>query len=488
MEECTLHEALITQARESPGQLAIGFRGTRLTYAELLVAARNIATTLHDAGVSPGDRVALALPKGLEAVASVYAASLLGAAYVPLELRWPETRLHDVVKVARPAVLLCRPQEQAWLNQEVGAICHTMVPVIEVRESWLRESSSPVLSDPSLPAYVLFTSGSTGEPKGVVHTQSSVMNFARWAAQHLHLRPGDRLSGHAHLSFDLSTFDLFAALHAGASVWPIPESVMFRSALLRRFIQEHRLTIWYSVPRLWDLMTEDTLPAAPLTSLRHVVWAGERISTSMLPSCRELAPRAAFHNWFGPTETNVCCAYTLCDGDFKAGEEIPIGCTAAGAELRITPSPSRPIGGNLEVKGPSVMQGYLREPKCAAWYDTGDIVRLNDSGDLVFLGRSDTQLKVRGHRIEAAEIEQIAESTDGVKEAVALMLGDRLVLCVCPDSGGAKPDLPASLRHALRERLPSACQPDTLEFIPKIPRDMRGKRDLGRLEAFLTET
>ena len=284
-----------------------------------------------------------------------------------------------------------------------------------------RRGRSRTASTLTAEAYILYTSGSTGTPKGVVQSQRSATAFVAWAADELALTADDVVPQVAPVTFDLSVFDLFAATRAGACLVPIHESTMMSPVTFCRAVAKAGATVAYCVPSL--VLRESkgqALAWAELQAsrLRHIVFAGEPIDKPALRRLRPLLPDVAIHNWFGPTETNVCAFHRITDADLAEDGPVPIGQPCPYAAFDFAWDPPGGDGarnGELLVAGETVLSAYWNRPEDTAariveadgdrYYRTGDYVYCNARGELVFIGRRDRQVKIGGRRVQLDEIE-----------------------------------------------------------------------------------
>jgi amino acid adenylation domain-containing protein len=528
----TIHDLLSTAARRRGEGIALVDGERKLSYAELDARSSRLAAALAESGVQPGDRIGLLLEKSLEAVVAIYGALKAGAVYVPLDEQAPVRRLAYIARDAGIRCVVssgakasvCRGMLAAGvpLQTIVGVGEHEREPSadeatlnVDAREpnadkdrprvEWLPwsavESSPPrmppVAVDPDALAYILYTSGSTGEPKGVMLSHANGMAFAAWAAEEVGVGPQDRLSSHAPLHFDLSTFDLFAAARGAATVVLVPRELSVFPVMLARFIAEQSITVWYSVPSaLTALVLRGELQSTPLPKLRTIVFAGEVFPTKYLARLVELVPNCRYLNFYGPTETNVCTWHEVAHEDLLAGE-LPIGRPLPGVSASILREDGTPASegelGELVISGPTVMHGYWGDPQRTAralrgeggvrHYMTGDLVRRRSDGELLFAGRRDMQIKTRGYRVELGEIEAALTAIDVVVEAAVIAVPDetvtnRLQAFVVT----SEPITAGQLASLCRDRLPSHMIPDEIEFRSELPKSSTGKVDRRALQ------
>ncbi|MFC0036971.1 amino acid adenylation domain-containing protein [Actinomadura rayongensis] len=468
------------QARVSPGAIAIDAPDGHWTYAELDAAADGVAHALARLGVRRGDRVVLWLPKSARAIAAMQGVLRLGAAYVPVDPLAPADRAALLVADCAPRAVVTDPGRAPQLT------------AAGVRVPLLTGRTGPAGPVPDVPgrreddlAYILYTSGTTGTPKGVCLSHRNALAFTTWAAAELRATPGDRFANHAPFHSDLSVLDLYVAFAAGASVHLVPDEAAFAPRRLVEYVTGRRITVWYSVPSALVLMVrEGGLADAGPAALRAVLFAGEPFPPGPLRRLRAALPDARLLNLYGPTETNVCTFHevTVVDGP------VPLGRACCGDRVRaLRPdgteaAPGEP--GELVVDGPTVMLGYWGRPPRRGPFATGDRAVLRD-GVYHYLGRDDARVKLRGNRIEPGEIEAVLASCPGVAEVAVVVTGTgadaRLVAHVVPE--GERGPGPLEIRRHCAPVLPPAMIPGDVRHVRALPRTCTGKTDRGRLAA-----
>lgn len=498
-----IHQLLEQSAAQRPDSPALIDGDRRLTYAELDSGANRLARRLQELGVRRGDRVALYLDKSADAIIGIYGVLKSGAAYVPLDPQAPTSRLAYIAANAGVRVLLTgveKSDDVSALRAEAPSIAHTVVlddPLVRA------ELAAPGAESPQVPAiegdlaYILYTSGSTGVPKGVMLSHRNCLAFVEWAVEEFAVTAEDRLSSHAPLHFDLSTFDLYAAAMAGAPVVLVPAQTSVFPSQVRAFIEAQGITVWYSVPSILTMLVlRGGLSTDSCPSLRTILFAGEVFPTGYLRQLTELLGHVRFANLYGPTETNVCTWHEvrpLGDGD----EAIPIGRAIEGVDVYALNDAGQRAGvgeeGELYVRGPTVMQGYLGDPEKTAerlvpdplgdiihqpTYRTGDLVALTESGAYRFLGRRDEQIKSRGYRIELGDIEVAIYAHPAVSECAVVAVPDALVTNrVLAYVSLREPLEPGALAEFCAQRLPHYMVPERFEFADELPRTSTGKVD-----------
>jgi amino acid adenylation domain-containing protein len=526
-----LHTVLHTAADTAPDNLAVVDGPRRLTYAQLEASANRTAHQLTELGVLPGERVGLYLEKSAESLACVYGVLKIGAVYVPMAAEAPASRLADIVRDAGIRVLLTGveraprwsgllgpdspveylvcvngPADEARARYAGGSTRATVLGTAELGRQ--PDTRPDVASRPDDLAYVLYTSGSTGVPKGVMLSHRNALAFVDWAVGAFSLTSRDRLSNHAPLNFDLSVFDIFAAARVAAAVVLVPREATVFPAELAALVRETGITVWYSVPSaVARLAARSGLGPGSLARVRLVLFAGEPFPVDQLRNAMDWFPDAEFHNLFGPTETNVCTAYRVPRPLPESVASLPIGTPIDGVEVLCRTDDGRVAGagerGELWVSGPTVMRGYLGDPQSTArvlrapddsrpqtvGYRTGDMVVRDDEGVWHFLGRRDSQIKSRGYRIELGEIEVALNAHPAVEECAVVPVpdaefGNRIAAYVVVSEQLTGSALTGYARRAL----PGYMVPWSFEMVGELPRTATGKIDYQELRKLSERT
>ena len=486
-----LHELLEAQVRRAPEAVALVAEGREILYRELDQAAGRLADELRRRGAGPEVVVGVCLERSAEMVAALLAILKAGAAYLPLDPRLPRERLEALLSGARVSMVVGEAKLAAGLPWSGPVV---LLPLSRPAEGDGTEhrGSEGLTPDPENLAYVLFTSGSTGAPKGVAVTHRSAVELVRWAGT---VYAPEELAGvlaSTSLSFDLSVFELFVPLAWGGTVI-LARDVLELPALLSSGPSAGRVTLVNTVPSaMAELVDAGSLGA----SVRTVNLAGEPLPRTLAD--RLYATGTVEHVWnlYGPSEDTTYSTFARVprEGSAAPGIGRPIAATQAYV-LAAGPEPLPvPVGvtGELYLGGAGLARGYLHRPDLTAerfvpdpfgggaggrLYRTGDLVRRLGDGSLEFLGRLDHQVKVRGFRIELGEVESVLASLPGVREAVAVVREDRLIAYV---AGDATAD---ALRQALRERLPDYMVPAAFVTLAALPLTPNGKVDRKALPA-----
>ena len=522
---CVLPDYLAAQLDSRPEARALVQGDEQLTYGEIERESNSLARLLLELGCQPGDRIALVVRKSPRAVVAMYAAMKLRCAYVPIDAANPASRVARILRAAEPRAVLADDAARALLDElaQDGALTSSMpvVALVEKRlegkefashaaaEEWTELDADPLppTGRPDDVAHLLFTSGSTGVPKGVAITHANVTAFIEWAVGYFGISSADRLSGHPPLHFDLSTFDIYGAARAGAQLYLVDSSLSLVPKKLIDFIRANELTQWFSVPSVLTYIAGfDALEADSLPALRRLLWCGEVLPTPTLAHWMERVPEATFTNLYGPTEATIASSYfTVPEPPRDLTEAIPIGTACPGEELLVLGDhlEELPIDeiGDLYISGVGLSPGYWRDEELTRGafipdprfetgdgrlYRTGDLARVDDRGVFHFVGRADSQIKSRGYRIELGEIEAAVNALDEVKDsAIVAISSDGFEGWAICCAYVADELTSARIRELLRPALPSYMLPSRWLAAPELPKNVNGKIDRPALrEAF----
>jgi amino acid adenylation domain-containing protein len=492
-----LHEPLPRWAAETPAAPAVVAADTALSYAGLHELAGRLAGLLRRHGTGPGDLVAVALPKGAGQVGAVLGALTAGAAYVPVDPDWPRDRVQYVLDDTGATAVLTSDALAAELRAGTG------IPVLAVDTDAAAGPGSvePAARRPGDLAYVIYTSGSTGRPKGAMLDHRGPLTTIAEINHRFGVTADDVLFGVSSLCFDLSVYDVFGALEAGARlILPAPGPADPASWV--DMVRAHEVTVWNSVPALMQLFTEEAEAAGVrCPSLRTVLLSGDWIPVDLPERIRAIAPNARVISLGGATEASIWSICYPVDHHDPAWTSIPYGRPLAGQTWHVLDDQGRDaptwVPGHLHIGGAGVALGYLNDPVRteAAFvahprtgerlYRTGDLGRYLPSGDIEFLGRADFQVKIQGFRVEPGEIEHALLGHPAVEQAAVVARGAgsgrQLAAFVTAREGGGPPD-PAALREALSERLPAYMVPSHFTVLDRLPLTSNGKLDRRSLE------
>ncbi len=521
-----LHQKVLeTAAREGDRAAIIESGGAALTYADLEQLSAEVRDCLLAILVEPGDRVGVCLRKSADAIAAFLGILRAGAAYVPLDASAPAVRNAGILANCEASVLFAELADAGSILGELsklGKPCAVIALDQVGRGDGLRSAvrrlredlpftpdceSVDVAVDPDSPAYLLHTSGSTGQPKGVTLSHKNGLTFVNWCDATFAPTRDDRFSAHAPFHFDLSIFDIWVSLRRGATICLIDEGLGKDPARLPRHISESGITIWYSAPSILSLMAaRGGIEMLDFSRLRLVLFAGEVFPVVHLRTLRALWPRPRFFNLYGPTETNVCTYYELPEGPIPDArvEPFPIGkvCPPLRAALLPLDAPAAPgEPRELVIAGDGVMRGYwgrpdlteaafVAAPDGARWYRTGDLVTVDENDNFVYRGRRDRMIKKRGYRVELGEIESCLYQHENIREAAIVAspdddLGTRVTAHLATKDGGRISLV--QLKQFCARSLPVYMIPDRFVFHAALPKTSTDKTDVRAL-ATLSET
>ncbi|HEY0945241.1 MAG TPA: amino acid adenylation domain-containing protein [Opitutaceae bacterium] len=514
-----LQQCLTESANVWPERAAVRMRETVLTYAQLDARSNRIARALRTAGVKARDRVGIYLSKSPAAVAAIFGALKAGAAYVPLDVDSPGERTAYVVGNGELAAVITDARhgpKLAGLGVPVllsvdGTIAADAATGAKFSDEWVSAQPGEPLESDTVEddlAYILYTSGSTGRPKGVMLSHRNAMVFIDWSLRYLEIGDGERFASHAPFHFDLSIFDLYVALKTGGTLCLVPPGFSYFPDALARFVADHAITVWYSVPSaIIQILSHPHGLVPQLRSIRTLIYAGEVFPYKYLNDLRRALPETRLYNFYGPTETNVITAHRLAGlshGELTA--DVPIGAACDYAHIEVVDTLGRRVlpgrEGELVVKGGSLMQGYWRDPERTRaairpltldgetedFYFTGDIVTCGCDGEFVYRGRRDNMVKTRGFRVELGEIETVVAQHAAVQQCAVLAIPDERIShrlhAVVSFRPGAEAGIDALLEHCGRF-LPGYMLPEGITVVEAMPLTSTGKTDRTSLSQLI---
>lgn len=451
-----LHEPFWRQAAAAPERVALIQGAAQLSYGELAGRAEAVAEALLDAGCQPGERVAVCMDKGLEQVIAVLGILRAGAAYLPLDTNQPEARRQLILDNAEVARVL----SQSWLSDSLYWPARVTQVIAVDQGPRAAQRALPSLDiDPQQLAYVIYTSGSTGVPKGVMINHQAALNTIVDINQRFAIEAQDRVLALASLGFDLSVYDIFGLLAVGgALVLPDPQRRADPSHWAE-CVREHGVTLWNSVPAQLQMLTHylQAVPSMAPGSLRLALLSGDWIPLNLPAEAAQLLPGLRLISLGGATEAAIWSIYYPITQVNPQWRSIPYGMPLANQRFMVLDEQGRDrpqgVAGELYIAGSGLALGYLGDAEKTAerfvdhphsgerLYRTGDLGRYLDDGLIEFLGREDFQVKVRGHRIELAEVESALLSHPHVESAVVVAAGE----------GAFERHLQACLRASLRD-------------------------------------
>ncbi len=496
----SIDAAFIQQADATPEATAVTHEGEVLTYADLLARARRVARKLQSLGVQPQDHVGVFAERSSDAVIAIVGILLAGGAYVPLNRSYPVDRLRFMVRDARVQVVVTTKQLMADATNIGGS-------AFAVDGEWEDAvgSGAPVIMHNAAAdiAYVMYTSGTTGHPKGVAMPHGSIANLIQWQDGQSKLGPDTRTLQFAALSFDVSCQEIFSTLCFGGTLVIRPAEKRFDPEELWSLVTHEAVNRVFLPPVALEQVAVVAAQSSAKTALQEIVCAGEALRiTEKIRALAERIPGLRLQNQYGPTETHVATAHTLTGPAAEWPTWPPIGRPIRNTSLYILDKAGNPLPpgcrGELYIAGAGVARGYLGRPelneerflddsfddlRSRCMYRTGDFVRSTDDGCLEFIGRVDKQVKIGGYRVELEELETALLEIPSVKEAAVLLVGAGTARALVAFVAIEGAPLVSEFRTILARRLPREMIPRKFVCLEALPRTSNGKIDRTKLAA-----
>jgi len=470
-------EMIARAADRRPESVALETGGPSLTYAALMARAAGLAARLRQSGAAPGTLVAVCLPRSADQVAAMLAAWQVGAAYVPLDPAWPEARLSALVAGAGCAALVA--------GRDLGERIAGSAPVVVPDEADIAEAVAAAPIDPDGLAYVIYTSGSTGAPKAVEVTHANLAALIAWHRDAFALEEGTRTSCLAGLGFDAAGWEIWPTLAVGGTLALVDDETRLDPARLRDWLVAERIEIAFAPTALAEPMVAMAWPRD--TALRVLLTGADKLTVRPAPGLP-----FRFVNNYGPTESTVVATSGVVAPE---GDGLPsIGAPIAGTVIHLLREDGSPAGagedGEIWIGGAQVARGYRGDPALTAarfvdhpdhgrLYRTGDLGAWLDDGEIAFRGRVDAQVKIRGHRIEPAEVAAALNRLEAVSACAVVARDGELVAYVVPANGQSP--RATELREALSATLPDYMVPARFAAIARLPLTANGKLDAAAL-------
>jgi amino acid adenylation domain-containing protein len=496
-EPLTLHRRFERQAAATPGHTAVRTRRHAWTYGELDRRAGAIASGLLEATGAEATRVGLLFDHEAPMVAAVLGALKAGKTYIPMDAGYPEQRLRYMAEDAQVDAIITTES----LLEQARTMAQGRFPVFAVEAFDCNKPHPGVDIDPGAPAYILYTSGSTGYPKGVIQSHQNVLHYIDAYTQKLHLSPNDRLSLFSSFGFDAAVMDVFGALLNGATLCPVDlKSESLHEALV--WLREEGVSVYHSTPTVFRAFMSALSDIGDVSSIRAVVLGGEEVKREDIGQFqRHFSPDCLLVNLYGSAEASFTCCHKMESGGRAARARVPIGIPVDRTEVRLLNAygGEEPVLGEIAIRSAHVALGYWNRPdethavftpdpdvSGVSLYRTGDLGRRLVDGTIECLGRKDFQVKIRGYRVDPAEIESVIDQNSAFAESVVVLREDtsgdaRLVAYVATTSQGEL-DIVA-LRAGLCKILPEYMVPSAIVTLDALPRTATGKIDRRALPA-----
>ena len=469
-----------------------------LSYQQALIEAERIANYLVSKGLFKKP-VAVLMEKGARNIAAFLGVALSGNYYTVIDTKMPQNRVEKILDTFNPSVILVdkRNEKKAQELDREYLVYEEQIEteLTETDRKSVNNAESRIIDTDIL--YVLFTSGSTGIPKGVIITHRSVIDYTEWVAETFHMDHNTVIGNQAPFYFDNSVLDIYSTIRNGATLHVIPQMFYSFPIRLLEYIRDHKINTIFWVPTVLSRVADlDLLDKCDIDCLKKVLFAGEVMPARQLNAWIRRLPKAMFANLYGPTEITVDCTYYIIDREIKDDESVPIGYACINTDILVLNEKNELVQtnekGELCVRGSSLSLGYYNNPEktAAAFvqnplnnmyheliYRTGDIVHYNERGEIIYDGRRDSQIKHTGHRIELGEIETAVFSNPKIKNNCCLhdLTKDQLILFYV---GDIEED---ELRKYLTALVPEYMLPNIYNKLDAMPLNMNGKIDRVKL-------
>lgn len=497
-------ELLERSAQKHPNKIAFSDMQTAICYLDFMRQCQSVGTALSAKGYYKRV-IAVYMDQSVCSLVSALGIVYAGNSYVIIDSKMPAERIRCILDTVHPAAILCSAEtldkvsETGFDGETIVTNSLTETPIDEQRLSNIRKKQ--IDSDP---LYILFTSGSTGMPKGTVIHHKNVLSYSAWFCEAFSLDEHTVFGNQTPFYFSMSVSDVYGTLRSGATLHIIPKKLFSFPVKLLEYLNEKTVNTLYWVPSALCIVADwKALDFMPVPTLQRVLFAGEVMPSRQLNYWRSKLPEAVFANLFGPTETTDICCYYVVNRPIDDAQSVPIGvscnnceCLIVGEKGLITVEGEM---GELYVRGSFVAPGYFGNPEKTSSafvqnplhndypefvYRTGDLVRLNSYGEMEYVCRKDFQIKHMGYRIELGEIESAANATEGIKLAVVIYdkEKDDIVLIY----NGKKMDS-TILTAALAKRLPNYMMPTRIIRIREMPYNANGKIDRAFLSGHYNE-
>lgn len=474
------------QAEERPGHLALIHEEQSLTYQELNERANQLAWKLIEMGIKQESVVAVLVEQPTQAIVAILAILKAGGAYLPVDPAFPEDRISYMLDDSGANAAIIEEGQDALVQKFAGRVVGLHAPALEL-DSSPRTNPNQSIRPEDL-AYIIYTSGSSGLPKGVIVEHRNVIHLVQ-NRQTVSISAEDRLLKTGSLVFDASVFEIFGSLLNGATLSLLTKEQLLDVSCFERTLQQHAITLlWLTSPLFNQFATENP---SMFATVRTLIVGGDKLSPVHINRVRQKCPQLLIVNGYGPTENTVFSTLFPITATYE--KNIPVGKPISHTKVYIVDANRRlvPIGipGELCVAGDGVSRGYLNRPELnermfvpspfvsgEIMYRTGDLARWLPDGTVEYLGRIDDQVKIRGFRVEPGEIEHILLQCEEVREACVVVKEDqRQQKHLCAYYSADRALLPSELRSFAQQRLPAYMVPDYFELVEKMPLNSSGK-------------
>lgn len=492
-------------AARFPDKTAYVDEKKEITFGELRVQARRIGGELAIRGLLKKP-VAIFLEKGVDVLVSFMGTAYSGNFYSPIDVDMPGSRVNKILEVLQPAVVITTVPLKEVFSQYAYEGEFLLLEDVLAKESEAAQKAALAAArrkciDTDL-LYVLFTSGSTGVPKGVTINHRAVIDYIDWVTETFEITEKDSFGNQAPFYFDNSILDIYSALKTGATVYIVPKNLFAQPVLLLEYLEEKKINTIFWVPSALIVVAKlKAFKNVDLTdTLKRVLFCGEVMPNKQLNVWRKFLPNVQYANLYGPTEITDACTYYMVDREFTDEEPLPIGIPMPNTDILVLNEKNEPVqgdeAGELCVRGTSLSMGYYNNPEKTREafvqnplnqavpeliYRTGDIVKYNERGEILYLSRKDFQIKHMGHRIELGEIETAVSSLEEVSQNCCLYDEKHQKIVLFIEEALEK----AYINEKISHLVPEYMLPNKVIMVEKMPINANGKIDRVKLKEYI---
>jgi len=500
-----LIEEFEKKAVEIPNEIAIVFKGEKYTYSEINSKATHICENLKALQIKPQTYIGLMMNRGLEAIIAILGILKNRCVYVPIDLQLPNDRINYMLEKSNITEVICDDSGVEKLSHLNEKNPRQILHYSELEKSCeMLSDNTPRSKDDDL--YLMYTSGSTGHPKGITINNENISPFMAWNIDYFKFTKQDRIIQYHNLSFDFSVWEIFEALLSGAVLHVVDDATSVDIHSFLEYLSTNKITVLNVTPTQFRFMLQylTMIKSEAFSSLKHLILGGEAFPSTLVEDATKALPQDCnIYNEYGPTEATISSSIFLCnDHHDHEHPTIPIGLPSANTDYYVLNNDLEPIlpgdKGELYIGGPGVAKGYYQNPDKTEQsfkyfealdqplYKTGDIVQLIDDNQLLFIGRDDSQIKLRGYRIELGEIENAISQINGIENSVVLLKENLIhhfeyLIAFVTTKENISNLNEAIFKKELKKTLPEYMIPQHILIIEQFPMTPNGKIDKIKL-------